>query len=195
MNVLDEYKGLTVEQIKEKITENVANFSVLVENLKGGLNLGIILRTANAFGAKQVYYYGEKHWDRRSSVGTQNYTNLIRLKTVEEVKAIKEQHTVTLCVDNIEGAVVYSTYIQSFLEERERRSGDYNKGRGYSLVVEDYLLIFGEEGSGISKELLELADKTIYIKQYGSVRSLNVSSAAAIVMNGFRELYEIIKND
>jgi tRNA G18 (ribose-2'-O)-methylase SpoU len=195
MNVLDEYKELTVEQIKEKIGENLGNFSILVENIKGGLNLGIILRTANVFGAKQVYYYGQKHWDRRSSVGTQNYTNLTRLKTIEEVKAVKDQHTATLCVDNIEGAIECSEYIESFLKDRERRSGDYNKGRGYNLLIEEYLLVFGEEGCGISEELLELADDIIYIKQYGSVRSLNVSSAAAIIMYKFRELYEVTKYD
>lgn len=188
-NVIDEYKGKTVEEIKTDIAAKHANFSVLVENLKGGLNTGIILRNANAFGAQKVYYYGEKHWDRRSAVGVHNYTDLIRIKTLEElIELIKNEGYTVIGIDNIESAGELRDFISDQRELLDVRCHHDHKGYG-PFYMDNYLLIFGEEGEGISEELLYLCDNIVYIEQYGSVRSLNVSSAAAIVLYEFRRMY------
>lgn len=43
-------------------------------------------------------------------------------------------------------------------------------------------LVFGSEGEGISRELLEEADDVRYIESFGSTRSVNVGVASGIVM-------------
>ena len=47
----------------------------------------------------------------------------------------------------------------------------------------DAVLLFGQEGPGLSAEALEAADATVSIRQYGSTRSINAAAAAAIVMH------------
>lgn len=44
------------------------------------------------------------------------------------------------------------------------------------------VFIFGNEGSGISPEILDLTDWNVFIPMAGTVESLNVSSTAAIVL-------------
>jgi tRNA G18 (ribose-2'-O)-methylase SpoU len=44
------------------------------------------------------------------------------------------------------------------------------------------IFAFGEENSGLTPEMLAICDSLVYIKQFGSVRSLNVGSASAIIM-------------
>jgi tRNA G18 (ribose-2'-O)-methylase SpoU len=51
-----------------------------------------------------------------------------------------------------------------------------------------YVLVLGQEQFGIPKELLDICDDLLYIKQYGSVRSLNVGTASGIAM------YSLVSN-
>jgi tRNA G18 (ribose-2'-O)-methylase SpoU len=193
MNVLDKYKGLTVEEIKEEIKKDRINISVIVENLKGNLNLGIITRLVNAFGFNSVYYYGQRQWDRRSSVGTHNYTDVKRLKTIQELKEKIEGCLVLgaeLITENREQYNIIS--ISDYLKNEQLSIDFINKLNLAKEKSKDIYIIFGEEESGISKELLELCNQIIEIEQWGSVRSLNVSSSAAIILYRLRELYELL---
>jgi len=188
MNVIEPYKNMATEEIKKELAKNYANFAVLAENITGDLNIGIILRLCNVFGVEDMYFLGQKEWDRRTAVGTQNYTGMTRIRTVKELKDIASDCDITLIgVENIEGAVD----IENFLEEEERwiEVQQFAPYIGHPRKPE-YLLIFGEEDRGISKEVLELCNAVISIKQFGSVRSLNVSSAAAIVLYRFRQFYD-----
>ena len=84
MNVIDEYKNLEVDEIKSRMTNN--GFIVAMTHIEGDFNFGNVVRSANAFGAEEVWYIGgKKKWDKRSAVGTYNYTKLRHFKTTEEV--------------------------------------------------------------------------------------------------------------
>ncbi len=50
-------------------------------------------------------------------------------------------------------------------------------------------MIFGEEGEGVTPEMLELADHVVSIKQYGSVRSMNVGTTSGIAMYDYIRKY------
>lgn len=164
-NVIDYYKYWTNEAIKADLDSKRHPFSVLISNKFQDFNIGSVVRASNAFLATTVFIYGRGKWDKRGAVGTQVYQNIKKIKHIETVKeaieALGDVHVVG--VDNIDGA----------------------------LPVEDFewtpppthtLMIFGQEDVGVPDELLEVCHDVVYIKQYGSVRSLNVGVASGIIM-------------
>jgi tRNA G18 (ribose-2'-O)-methylase SpoU len=162
--VKDEFKSKTKEEIREHLQKTKNGFSVMFSNVLGDFNIGTGIRNANAFNANNVYYFGNKRFDKRGACGSYHYLELSYLSTLEQVKALKEKyHFVAL--DNFPGAK--SLYNYEWKSEKTP------------------LLIFGEEGSGISKDVLDLCDDLVEIPMYGSVRSLNVGTASGIVMNDF----------
>jgi tRNA G18 (ribose-2'-O)-methylase SpoU len=166
-NIIDKYKLFnrwTTEMIKEDLQTNNFPYAVLMEHFVGDFTIGGVLRSGNAFGASKMYYYGgKKSFDRRSTVGTHLYTDIIHLNTEEELLKLKNE------------------YVFVGLENSTE-----NKESIYDFTwPKNSLIILGEEGVGITPNTLALCDKIVYIPQYGSVRSLNASSAASIAMNDY----------
>ena len=165
-NISDKYKfdrltKWTTELIKQDLQTTAFPYAVVMENFAGDFNIGTVVRNANAFNARCVYYLGNKHWDRRGAVGTHNYTDVKRIKTREELIKLKEEYTFV----GVENSVGDAVPLDKF-EWPDRT-----------------LLFIGEEGIGITPETLELCDRFVYIPQFGSVRSLNAGVASGIVMN------------
>ena len=158
-NVIDKYKGLSIQQIRDDLQKNAHNFAVMMEHWHGDFNIGTMIRNANAFNAKKVFYYGKKKYDRRGTVGTHHYVDLTYINDPGGLVSLKSSFTF-VCLDNVEGSVPMEDFVWP----------------------ENSLMIFGEEGSGITKSTLDLADHIVSIKQYGSVRSLNVGTASGIAM-------------
>lgn len=159
-NVADHLKHLTVPEIKAKLAETAFPYAVLCENIIGDFNLGTLIRNANAFNARDIYYIGNKKFDKRGAVGVHNYSNIEWLSSLDELLKLKDKY-VFVGIDNISGAVPISSH---FWEENT-------------------LLLFGEEGVGLTPTIQKFCDKMIYIEQFGSVRSLNVGTASGIVMH------------
>lgn len=161
-NIIDEYKHLPNEEIKKRLKEKAFPYAIMFEHWTNDFNISGVFRTANVFGAEAIYYVGGKRFDRRGCQGCYNYQEIVHLKSLEALKVLKERYTI-IAVDNIEG----SKPIESYQYPRNP------------------LFCFGSESDGLSKELLDMADEKIYIPQYGSVRSLNCSVAAGIVLHDF----------
>lgn len=166
-NIADRYKGWILDLIKEDLVKNSFPFAIMMENLFGDFNLSTVIRNANAFGAKEVFYLGKKKFDKRGAVGTYIYTKVTHLASIEELLPLKDQYTF-VGVDNITNSVP----IESF------------------TWPSNPLLIFGEEGGGLSKEVVELCQSVVAITQYGSVRSLNAGTASGIAMYDFVRKYQ-----
>ena len=165
-NIIDKYKWdrltkWTTELIKEDLQRTAFPCAVLMENFAGDFNIGTVIRNANAFNAKEVFYLGMRHYDKRGTVGTHHYTNVTHLRSVEELSKLKEHYTLVGIENSVSGAVAL---------------GDFK-------WPNNPLLIIGEEGVGITPQTLALCDHCVYIPQYGSVRSLNAGVASGIVMN------------
>ncbi len=163
MNVIDRYKSWEVKQIKNDVQKNTFPYAVLMQHIQGDYNISTLIRNANAFGAEGVYYYGRRKWDRRGAVGTHNYTDLLYLDSLEDIELLKKKYYFVGVENNIEAAKKINSYTPR----------------------ENTLFIFGEEGSGIEKKVLDLCEEMIYIPQYGSVRSLNVGTCSGIIMNDY----------
>jgi tRNA G18 (ribose-2'-O)-methylase SpoU len=158
-NVADQYKDMTTEEIKESIKKTSNPFAVCFEHWIGDFNLGTGVRNANAFNAKEVFYVGTKKWDRRSAVGVHNYTEVQWISDIEDFKKLKDRYVI-VGIDNVPGSVPISTY--SF--------------------PENTLMVFGEEGTGLTPGMQALCKDIVYIEMFGSVRSLNCGTASGIAM-------------
>lgn len=174
-NIVDRYKHdrlvkWTTEMIKSDLQQNSFPFAVMMENFVGDFNLSSVLRSCNAMNGREMFYLGRKQYDRRGTVGTHHYTDLINVKTREELLKLKERYTFVA----LENSVPQAEPIYDF------------------VWPENPLIIIGEEGVGITPETLALCDRYVYIPQYGSVRSMNAAVAGSIAMNDFVAKY--VKN-
>lgn len=157
-NVVDEYKALPDDAIRQAVEAKRLPCAVLMTHLELDFNLGAVLRLGNCLGAR-VYYYGRKKFDKRSAVGAWHYTPITHLKTLEEVGALKGLYSFVALEQT-----THSVPLPQF------------------QWAKNSLIIVGEEGSGLqaAPEILALADHCVEIPQRGSVRSLNAASACAI---------------
>lgn len=161
-NVIDDFKSLNTDEIKNKLSATAFPYAICCENLIGDFNMATVFRCANAFNAKEVFYIGDKKFDKRGCQGVYNYMNITWLPTIEDFIKLKERYVV-VGIDNITGSVPLSTY-------------NWKKNT---------LMIFGNEGVGITPAMKAMCDDIVFIQQFGSVRSLNVATASGIIMNDF----------
>lgn len=170
-NVIDEYKSLTTNEIKEKLKENKLPYAVCMQNFISEYNFGTFVRSSNAFSAEHVYYLGQKKWDRRSSLGSHIYQDITFLEEESHLERLKSKYKF-VAVDNLPGAI--SIYDYKF--------------------EPNCLFLFGSEGEGLLPSVSAMCEEMIYIPQTGSIRSLNVGCASAIIMNAIHQALLPLKN-
>lgn len=91
-NVQDEYRYWTVEAIKADLDKTRAPLHIAIENWQHDLNIGTIVRAANAFNIEAVHIIGRRHWNRRGAMVTDRYMNIFHHKTVDEfVELMKKE--------------------------------------------------------------------------------------------------------
>jgi tRNA G18 (ribose-2'-O)-methylase SpoU len=161
-NVADHLKEKSEEEIRHELKVTSHPFAVMFENWIGDFNLGTGIRNANGFNAREVFYIGNRKWDKRGAVGVYNYTPLKWIATMDEVMELKNRY-VFIGVDNVPGSVSMETF----------------------QWPSNTLMIFGEEGTGLTPAIRALCEKVVHIEMYGSVRSFNCGSASAIAMYDF----------
>ncbi|WP_255405704.1 TrmH family RNA methyltransferase [Sinomonas sp. R1AF57] len=163
-NVLDKYRYWTHEAIVAELDTRRHEFHVAIENWQHDLNIGTVVRTANAFLAKEVHIIGRRRWNRRGAMVTDRYQHVRHHATVEDfVEWARGEDLPILGVDIFPDSVPLETY------ELPRRC----------------VLVFGQEGPGLTPEVHAAADATLSIEQFGSTRSINAASAAAIAMHAW----------
>jgi tRNA G18 (ribose-2'-O)-methylase SpoU len=163
-NVIDEYRYWTMEAIVADLDAKRHAFHVAIENWQHDLNIGSIVRTANAFLANTVHIVGRRRWNKRGAMVTDRYQHVVHHATVEEFLGWARANELTVVgVDNVADSVSID---ETSLPER-------------------CVLLFGQEGPGLSPEAIAASDLVVEIEQFGSTRSLNASAAAAIVMHAW----------
>ena len=161
-NVADHYRYWSMEAIVADLDTKRHPFHVAIENWQHDLNIGSIVRTANAFLADTVHIVGRRRWNRRGAMVTDRYQHVVHHPDVDHFVAwAKDAGVPIIGVDNVEGSVPI---------EKTR-------------LPEACVLLFGQEGPGLSSEAIAASDMVIDIAQFGSTRSINASAAAAIVMH------------
>jgi tRNA G18 (ribose-2'-O)-methylase SpoU len=165
-NVVDKYRYWSVEAIVADLDNSRAKLHIAIENWQHDLNIGSIVRTANAFLAKQVHIIGNKRWNRRGAMVTDRYQHILHHPTVEEFVAWSKtanegKEMPIIAIDNVPGCKQLETY----------------------KLPETCVLLFGQEGPGLSDAAIAASKDVVEITQFGSTRSINASAAAAITMH------------
>ena len=171
-NVIDDYRYWTMEAIVADLDSKRHRFHVAIENWQHDLNIGSIVRTANAFLANTVHIVGRRRWNKRGAMVTDRYQHVIHHPTIDDFLEWARTHNLAVVgVDNVPGSVS--------IDE--------------TSLPEACVMLFGQEGPGLSPEAIAACDVVVEIEQFGSTRSLNASAAAAIIMHSWIREHVVAK--
>ena len=163
-NVVDKYRYWRLEAVVADLDTRRHPFHVAVENWTHDFNIGSVVRTANAFNASAVHIVGERRWNRRGAMVTDRYQHVIHHPTVAALAAwAAGEGLPVLGVDNLPGSVPLETYD----------------------LPAACVLLFGQEGPGLSEPARLACEAVLSVAQYGSTRSINAGAAAAVAMHGW----------
>ena len=160
-NVIDRYRYWRMEAIVADLDTRRHPFHVAIENWQHDMNIGSIVRSANAFLADTVHIIGRRRWNKRGAMVTDRYQHVVHHEDVASFASwAASERLPIIAVDNVDGAVPVD---RADLPER-------------------CVLLFGQEGPGLTDQAIAAASGHIEITQYGSTRSINASAAGAVIM-------------
>ena len=160
-NVLDKYRYWSVSAIVADLDTHRHQLQIAIENWQHDLNIGSIVRTANAFNVSGVHIVGKRDWNKRGAMVTDKYLQLFHHATPNEFSDwAKKNNVPVIGIDNVENCEPLET----------------------AKLPSPCAFLFGQEGPGLSDEAIAICEKIYEIKQYGSTRSMNASAAGAIAM-------------
>jgi tRNA G18 (ribose-2'-O)-methylase SpoU len=163
-NVVDRYRYWRREAIVADLDTRRHDFHVAIENWQHDMNIGTVVRNANAFLAREVHIVGRRRWNRRGAMVTDRYQHVRHHATIDEfVVWAHEERLTVVGIDNLAGAHP--------LESAE--------------LPRNCVLLFGQEGPGLSDTAREACDQVFSIAQYGSTRSINAGVASGIAMHAW----------
>ncbi len=163
-NVLDRYRYWRREAVVADLDTRRHEFHVAIENWQHDFNIGSVVRTANAFLAAEVHIVGLRRWNRRGAMVTDRYQHV---RHHEDVSALAgwaaDLGLPLLGIDNLPGSVPLETY----------------------PLPRGCVLLFGQEGPGLSPAAHAHCAAVLSIAQFGSTRSINAGAASAIAMHAW----------
>ena len=168
-NVIDRYRYWRMEAVVADLDASRHPFHVAIENWGHDFNIGSVVRTANAFNAAAFHIVGKRRWNRRGAMVTDRYQHEHHHASVADLVAWAsvagtEGHGIPLIgVDNLPGSVALETYD----------------------LPRDCVLVFGQEGPGLTPQMTQACEAVLHVEQFGSTRSINAGAAAAIAMHAW----------
>lgn len=171
-NVVDRYRYWRLEAIAADLDSRRHDFHVGIENWQHDINIGAIVRTANAFLAAEVHIVGRRRWNRRGAMVTDRYQHLrYHLDVADLVTWCADEDLPIVGLDIVPGAVPLET----------------------TPLPRRCLLLFGQEGPGLSRAARDGATMVCSIAQFGSTRSINVGVAAGIAMHTWIRQHSLLR--
>lgn len=159
-NLVDEYKGLTNEQVFSALEKKRTPLEIAIENVEHDFNIGTIVRSANSFNVEKVHIIGKKKYNRRGAMCTDKYLKIVHHANINDFLKTQEGRELV--------AIENNTPRTKPLHDKK--------------FIQNTTLIFGSENNGITPELLDKATDIRFIESFGSTRSVNVGVAAGIAM-------------
>jgi tRNA G18 (ribose-2'-O)-methylase SpoU len=161
-NVLDRYRYWSREAVVADLDTRRHGFHVAIENWQHDFNIGTVVRNANAFLAAEVHIVGLRKWNRRGAMVTDRYQHVRHHPTIEEfVGWAAAADLPVIGIDNLPGSRPIETV----------------------TLPRRCVLLFGQEGPGLSAPARVACAELLSIAQYGSTRSINAGVASGIAMH------------
>ncbi|HEX6934999.1 MAG TPA: TrmH family RNA methyltransferase [Actinomycetes bacterium] len=161
-NVVDRYRYWRREAVVADLDLRRHDFHVAIENFQHDFNIGSVVRTANAFLAREVHVVGRRRWNRRGAMVTDRYQHVRNHPDVEAFAAWAAGEGLPVVgVDNLPGAVPLES----------------------TRLPAACVLLLGQEGPGLSEGARASSSLVVSVAQFGSTRSINAGAAAAIAMH------------
>ncbi len=162
--MLDRYRYWSIEAIVADLDTRRFTYHVAIENLRHDMNIGTVVRNANAFGASAVHVVGRRQWNRRGAMVTDRYVHVHHHPDAVSFRAVADRLGLEVVgIDVVDGS-----------EPIDARP-----------LPRDCVLVFGQEGSGLSSAALAVCDQVRDIPMFGSTRSVNVGVASGIAMTAW----------
>ena len=170
-NVIDRYRYWRLEAIVADLDRRRHPFHVAIENWEHDLNIGTVVRNANAFLAAEVHIVGKRRWNRRGAMVTDRYQHIRHHDTIDVLVDYARAHELAVIgIDNLPGALPIET----------------------AVLPRSCLLLFGQEGPGLSEPARRAATSVLSIAQFGSTRSINAGVASGIAMHTWIRQHVVI---
>ena len=161
-NVIDQYRYWRLDAIVADLDNRRHTFEIAIENLAHDMNIGTVVRTANAFLARRIHIVGRRRWNRRGAMVTDRYQHIVHQPDATHLREHADREGLQIIgIDNLPGSRPIE---QARLPERA-------------------ILLFGQESTGLSEEAVAACSSLYSISQYGSTRSINAGVAAGIAMH------------
>ncbi len=161
-NVVDRYRYWRVEAIVADLDTRRHPFHVAIENWRHDMNIGTVVRNANAFGAAAVHIVGHRRWNRRGAMVTERYQHVEHHPTIDSLLGWAATADLPLVgIDNLPGSVALES----------------------ATLPRRCVLVFGQEGPGLSAAARDACTTVCSIAMFGSTRSINAGVASGIAMH------------
>ena len=163
-NVVDRYRYWRREAVVADLDRRRHPFHVAIENWQHDFNIGTVVRNANAFLAAEVHIVGLRRWNRRGAMVTDRYQH------------VRHHPSIDAFAEWAGGAGLPVVGIDNLPGSRPMES---------VTLPREFVLIFGQEGPGLSDAARAACGELFSIAQYGSTRSINAGVASGIAMHSW----------
>ena len=160
------------EKLSAVLFKRQPDLTVVLENVFDPHNISAVMRTCDAVGIQDIYILNtkiprHKKWGPKSSSSAAKWLTIHQYEDAAECFAALRDR--------------YSRIVTTHLSSDA--VGLYEIDMTQSIA-----LVFGNEHSGVSEEIREMADGNFIIPQVGIIRSLNISVACAVTLyEAFRQ--------
>ena len=165
---MDELNRVSVE--KFNLLDKLPVICIL-DNIRSQHNIGSIFRTSDAFRIKEIYLCGitatppNREINKSALGATESVKWQYHAETCSAIELLKKEGYLIVAVEQAAGSVILEDFIPD--------------------PAKNIALVFGNEVSGVSDDVMKLVDACIEIPQFGTKHSFNVSVTAAIVLYQF----------
>lgn len=208
LNIAEKYRDMSNAEILDAIKPRMLPFAVMAVNITMCLNISNMIRTANLCGASKFILFGRRKYDARGCVGAQNYTPIEKVPAMPDTSIINFEEITTTETDDMLDSQIFIDYIKSnnylpVFMEQDRYSQLATSANIRDLIIRARalartpLLIFGNEGFGIPRNILDTRTNedidltyTLELKQRGCIRSFNVANCCSIMCYKMMEVFD-----
>ena len=160
------------QRLIQVLSKRQPDLTVVLENVFDPHNISAVMRTCDAVGIQDIYILNNKipphkKFGERSSSSAAKWLTIHQFTDVHECFAALRDRF----------ARVYTTHLSADSVSLHQLD-----------LTERVALVFGNEHSGVSEEIISLADGNFIIPQVGIIKSLNISVACAVTLyEAFRQ--------